>query len=50
MPKKAEKKETTEQISEETVVKDVALKKSSKNPLKNLKNLKRSQKNISKNL
>jgi len=30
MPKKAEKKETTENISEETVVKDVAEKKSSK--------------------
>ena len=30
MPKKAEKKETTEKISEETVVKDVAEKKSSK--------------------
>ena len=30
MPKKAEKKESTENISEETVVKDVAVKKSSK--------------------
>ena len=34
MPKKAEKKETTEQISEETVVKDVAVKKSSKKATK----------------
>ena len=38
MPKKAEKKETTEQISEETVVKDVAVKnlqKSYKNKQRN---------------
>ncbi len=37
MPKKAEKKETTEKISEETVVKDVAEKKSSKKATKTKK-------------
>ena len=37
MPKKAEKKESTEKISEETVVKDVAVKKSSKKATKTKK-------------
>ena len=40
MPKKAEKKETTENISEETVVKDVAQKKSSKKATKTKKETK----------
>ena len=40
MPKKAEKKETTENISEETVVKDVAVKKSSKKATKTKKETK----------
>ena len=40
MPKKAEKKESTEKISEETVVKDVAVKKSSKKATKTKKETK----------
>ena len=40
MPKKAEKKETTENITEETVVKDVAVKKSSKKATKTKKETK----------
>ena len=40
MPKKAEKKETTENINEETVVKDVAVKKSSKKATKTKKETK----------
>ena len=40
MPKKAEKKETTEKITEETVVKDVAVKKSSKKATKTKKETK----------
>ena len=40
MPKKAEKKESTEKTSEETVVKDVAVKKSSKKATKTKKETK----------
>ena len=40
MPKKAEKKESTENINEETVVKDVAVKKSSKKATKTKKETK----------
>ena len=47
MPKKAEKKETTENITEETVVKDVAAKKSSKKATKTKKETK--EKNTSSN-
>ena len=47
MPKKAEKKETTENITEETVVKDVAVKKSSKKATKTKKETK--EKNTSSN-
>ena len=50
MPKKAEKKETTENITEETVVKDVAVKKSSKKATKTKKETKKEKETSSNNL